>query len=320
MEKNNISDFLKLSREEQKTTLEILLFSTDEPLSQKKLNKMLLFNNSNGNNHNDNYIEIETDHNEVEFFAKLNISEEYIQGLIDEINQDLILTNRPFQIVKFAGGWQYATRPEYAELIAKVLKINPKRKLSQQALETLAIIAYKQPITKPEIDSIRGVNSSEIINSLIEKKLIKIIGRKDVIGRPLLYATTNEFLKTFGLNSLKELPEITELEESNDQEKLFDENKQEILLSVVNHSNNEHNTNIIINKPEEDMANYDDDFLNNEILDDSYDENYDENYDDNYDDNKDENEFIDDELNTIPDEFIDDSFENYGEDDDESIF
>lgn len=306
MEKIYTSDFLKLSREEQKATLEILFFSTDEPLTQKKLNNMLLFNNLNGKNHNNINKEIEEEFNESELFARLNLSEDYIQELVDEINQDLILTNRPFQIVKFAGGWQYATRPEYAELIAKVLKINPKRKLSQQALETLAIIAYKQPITKPEIDSIRGVNSTEIINTLIEKKLIKIIGRKDVIGRPLLYATTSEFLKAFGLNSLKELPDITELEEIDYQKNLFEEDKQEILISVVNHSNNNTNKINIINKPEENMANYEDEYFDNEIQDDSFDD-------------IPEDEFIDEDFESLPDELIDDSFENYGEDDEESI-
>ena len=103
------------------------------------------------------------------------------------------------------NGYLFATKPEYAKYVGYLSSEKSKRRLSQAALETLAIIAYKQPITKPELESIRGVNSDYILNTLLEKNLIAIKGRAETIGRPLLYATTDEFLKYFGLNKLSDL-------------------------------------------------------------------------------------------------------------------
>ncbi len=304
MDTKYTTNFLKLSREDQKATLEVLFFATEEPLTSKKLNRMLLFNNMNCKM-NDNGNEIDDEINESGLFQKLNISSNYIQELVDEINQELIATNRPFHIIRYANGWQYATRPEYGELVHSIIKSNNKRKLSQPALETLAIIAYKQPITKPEIDSIRGVNSTEILNSLIEKKLIKIAGRKEVIGRPLLYTTTDNFLKLFGLNSLNELPNISELNELQNENNPHEKVKQEILLLDVNQSHNEENhSNAFIHNNGDSMANYEE-----EIFDDEY---QDESFDSIIDDESD-----DDDFDSIPDELIDDSFENYGEEGDE---
>jgi segregation and condensation protein B len=120
------------------------------------------------------------------------------------------LDGRGLQIVELAGGYQLATRPEYAPLVHKMLQPAPTR-LSAQALEVLAIVAYRQPITRPEIDAIRGVNSQHAVNSLAEKGIVTTVGRKEAPGRPLLYATTPHFLGTFGLRDLEALPNLEEL-------------------------------------------------------------------------------------------------------------
>ncbi|MBI5326304.1 MAG: SMC-Scp complex subunit ScpB [Ignavibacteriae bacterium] len=160
---------------------------------------------------------------------EIKFSQDNLTELINEINTELVETNRPFQIVNLAGGYVYSTRPEYGMLLQQVIKSKVKKRLSHAALETLAIIAYRQPVTKPEIEQVRGVNSIDVVNSLIEKGLVEIVGRKDVLGKPLLYATTQEFLKTFGLNNLDELPKLRELEElSLEQEQ--PENNIEIVV------------------------------------------------------------------------------------------
>jgi len=113
-------------------------------------------------------------------------------------------------LVKLAGGYSLATRPEFADHVHRLLEPDPER-LSLQALETLAIIAYRQPITRPEIEDVRGVNSSGSVASLLEKDLIRIAGRRDAAGRPFLFETTAHFLSVFGLSDLSDLPDIGEL-------------------------------------------------------------------------------------------------------------
>jgi segregation and condensation protein B len=108
-----------------------------------------------------------------------------------------------------AGGYEMGTRPEFAEVIAAFLR-PPAQKLSRQALETLAIIAYQQPITQPEIDAVRGVNSDGVLKTLVERELVAEVGRAETVGRPIRYATTVLFLKHFGLNDLSELPLLPE--------------------------------------------------------------------------------------------------------------
>jgi len=113
--------------------------------------------------------------------------------------------NRGLQLTRIAGGYQVSTRPEYGSFVAKLHK--PERfRLSRAALETLAIVAYKQPATRPEIDAIRGVNSDSALDTLLQYELVCEVGRKDAPGRPLLYRTTEQFLGHFGLNSLEDLP------------------------------------------------------------------------------------------------------------------
>jgi segregation and condensation protein B len=116
------------------------------------------------------------------------------------------------QLVEVAGGYQIVTRPELHEWVRKLFHERTTQKLSVQSLETLAVIAYKQPITAPEIAEIRGVSSSGgVLSTLIERKLVKTVGRKQVIGRPFMYATTREFLERFGLKDLTDLPKVEEM-------------------------------------------------------------------------------------------------------------
>jgi segregation and condensation protein B len=118
---------------------------------------------------------------------------------------------RGVRLAEIAGGWQFLTREEYASYLGRFLRGKKKMRLSRPALETLAIIAYKQPVTKAEVDAIRGVDSSGVLNTLLERELVTIRGRSKVVGRPLLYGTTGEFLSYFGLNDLNELPRVEEL-------------------------------------------------------------------------------------------------------------
>ncbi len=119
------------------------------------------------------------------------------------------------QIVEVAGGYQIVTRSELNEWVRKLFHERTTQKLSLQALETLAVIAYKQPITAPEIAEIRGVSSSGgVLSTLIERRLIKTVGRKQVVGRPFMYATTREFLERFGLNDLNDLPKVEEMSDA----------------------------------------------------------------------------------------------------------
>jgi len=136
-----------------------------------------------------------------------------IRTIVDELNQEYIKGDRPYRILTIAGGYQFATLPEYAEWLGKLYKEQARRRLSQSGVETLAIIAYKQPITKSEIEKIRGVNCDYVLKTLLEKDLVTITGRAETVGRPLLYGTTREFLKHFGLSDVTDLPRPREIEE-----------------------------------------------------------------------------------------------------------
>lgn len=132
-----------------------------------------------------------------------------LKVLLDEMILEYNKNSRGIQIIKVEGGYLMCTRPEYANILSRVEQPARKR-LSSSAIETLAIIAYRQPITRAEIDVIRGVKSEKTIRNLLEKDLIKEAGYKETAGRPVLYATTDEFLRMFGLVSLKELPVLKE--------------------------------------------------------------------------------------------------------------
>jgi len=117
------------------------------------------------------------------------------------------------QMVEVAGGYQIVTRPELNEWVRRLFHERTTQKLSVAALETLAVIAYKQPVTAPEVAEIRGVNTAGVLGTLLERRLIKVVGRKPVVGRPFMYATTREFLDRFGLNDINDLPKIEDMAE-----------------------------------------------------------------------------------------------------------
>jgi len=148
-------------------------------------------------------------------FARLaNIvgtSVKQIRRHIEELNEKYRANNNAFRIEQIAGGYQMLTLSPYNHWLKKLLRLRSDSKLSPAALETLAIIAYKQPVIRADIEAIRGVAADDMIRGLMYKGLVKIIGRAQVLGRPMLYGTTKRFLEIFGLNSLKDLPKIEEL-------------------------------------------------------------------------------------------------------------
>ncbi|MBK8980846.1 MAG: SMC-Scp complex subunit ScpB [Ignavibacteria bacterium] len=148
---------------------------------------------------------------EIADSSGVRISVNDIEASINSLNEDYRTFNKSFEIIKIAGGYSFSTKKEYGRFVGKLFEEKQKKKLSQSALETLSIIAYKQPITRNEIEFVRGVNVDYIVNSLLERDLIKIHGRSDSPGRPILYATTNTFLKVLGLNSLGDLPKLKEI-------------------------------------------------------------------------------------------------------------
>lgn len=140
-----------------------------------------------------------------------NIDSATARRLIYELRDEYNGSNRSFQIIEIANGFQMCTRPEYSDWIKKFYTRQVATKLSKAALETLAIVAYKQPVTRAGVEEIRGVNSDGVLNGLMEKGLIRISGRKSSPGRPLLFITTDDFLKQFGLKNLSELPTEDEI-------------------------------------------------------------------------------------------------------------
>ncbi len=193
-----------------KSVIEALIFSSDEPLSESEIIRTI-----NGIDGEDAEINSQT-----------------VTEIINELNNEYSDSGRSIRIVGIAGGYLFATKEEYSKYIGFLSTEKSKRRLSQAALETLSIIAYKQPITKPEIESIRGVNSDYVIATLLEKKIITISGRAETIGRPLLYSTTKEFLIYFGLNSIKDLPKPREIEEIM-QDEDFIEQKNRIMMNAI---------------------------------------------------------------------------------------
>lgn len=153
---------------------------------------------------------------------------EDVDRFIKELNEEYARTNRSFRIEEIAGGWQMRTRPEFSPWVKSLLNIQRRERLSGPALETLAIVAYKQPITKVEIEGIRGVNVDWVLGTLVDKGLVRIVGRKDVVGRPFIYGTTTRFLEHFGLAGLSDLPSVEELKSGgrNEVKTTADTNKQ----------------------------------------------------------------------------------------------
>ena len=190
------------------SVIEALIFASDDSLSAEEIIRAIK----------------EIDGEDVQ------INKEEIENTVNFLNNKYKENENSFRIIRIANGYLYATLEEYAKFVGFLSSERAKRRLSQAALESLSIIAYKQPITKPELESIRGVNSDYILSTLLDKNLITIKGRAESVGRPLLYGTTDEFLKYFGLNSLSDLPKPRELEEIM-QDEDFLEQKRKIMMT-----------------------------------------------------------------------------------------
>jgi len=164
---------------ELKKILETLLFITDAPLPSSRLAQLCEIRNK-----------------------------ERIESALGELRKNYDEEGRTLQVMQVAGGWQLATRPEYGIWVRKLYHNKMTVRLTQAALETLCIIAYKQPLTRAEIEAIRGVEVIGPLETLTQRRLITVVGRRESIGRPILYGTTSEFLRQFGLNSLDDLPKL----------------------------------------------------------------------------------------------------------------
>ena len=163
-----------------KKIIEALLFITEQPISLKMLDGL--------------------------FDAQ--IPKEEIETLLQTLSQEYRERGSAIEVREMAGGWQLSTRPEFGPWIRKLFKDRLTYRLSASAMETLSIVAYKQPITRAEIEEIRGVEVTAVLDTLVERKLLRIAGRKETVGRPLLYGTTPDFLRSFGLKNLEDLPSI----------------------------------------------------------------------------------------------------------------
>ncbi|WP_160680715.1 SMC-Scp complex subunit ScpB [Clostridium sp. C8-1-8] len=151
---------------------------------------------------------------------------DFVEEIVDAMTEEYENQGRGIKIISINGMYQLVTKPQNSDYIQKLLKKNTRQSLSQASLESLAIVAYKQPVTRVEIDEIRGVKSDSALQKLLEKNLIKEMGRLDVIGRPIQYGTTEEFLRQFGLEDLKELPSLDLFEEIDNNEEENEEDTE----------------------------------------------------------------------------------------------
>ncbi|HVZ81742.1 MAG TPA: SMC-Scp complex subunit ScpB [bacterium] len=173
-----------MEQDKLKKVLESLLFVSETPLTAKK----------------------------IASFVK-DVTVEEAQSAMTGLQEEINALDRSFQVIQIAEGFQLVTRPEYHKWAKELYKVITKTRLSKPSMEALAIIAYKQPVTRAEIEAIRGVEVSNLIQSLLEKRMVRILGRAETPGRPLLYGTTQEFLVHFGLKDLVDLPKVSEIQE-----------------------------------------------------------------------------------------------------------
>ncbi|NND72676.1 MAG: SMC-Scp complex subunit ScpB [Rhodothermales bacterium] len=193
--------------EERTAIIEAMIFSANEPVEAKKIVQV---------------------YNDVVGDDSMNVNDVY--SIVAAINDRYAETGRPFQIFEWGGGFRLATRPEYAPHIKALHQIGSSRRLSRSLTETLAIIAYKQPVTKPEIDFVRGVDSDYALRRLMELDLVDVMGRSESVGKPLLYGTTVDFLEKFGLAGIEDLPSIREIEDLID-DPAFNKERAELFMS-----------------------------------------------------------------------------------------
>ena len=179
---------INMEREELKSIIENVLLAADQPINASELSKIFID----------------------------GTDKDQLQSILDELREEY--NSRNLQIMEVADGYQLCTRHEYNDWIRKYLKLDRSSRLSQPSLDTLSIIAYKQPLTRQEVDDIRGVDSSGVLKTLLEKKVIGPAGRKKVPGRPIMYRTTQKFLEYFGLKDLSDLPTLEDLREEMEGE------------------------------------------------------------------------------------------------------
>ncbi len=182
VEIQSVNENEPLDPEKAKRVVEALLFASGKPLTPQDIRRVM---------------------------KSLTVKE--IENIVVELSAEYARDNRSFEVVPIAGGYEIATKKEYAPWIFKVELQKKAKQVTQSALETLAILAYKQPITRAEIEELRGVDASGVVATLTERGFIKIVGKKEVPGRPFLYGTTEKFLEHFGLKSLEEMPNIQEI-------------------------------------------------------------------------------------------------------------
>jgi segregation and condensation protein B len=172
--------------------IEALIFTSEEPITLKEIQKVLTS------------------------LMGLELSKEEIESHLDILVQKYHEGEFAFELVPLGGGYQFLTKPAYQNTVSEFLKTKLNKKLSTSQLETLAIIAYRQPISKPDIERIRGVNCDFVIQKLLEKELVTISGRSEEVGKPLLYSTSQFFMNYFGINSVDDLPKLKDLEQPSD--------------------------------------------------------------------------------------------------------
>ena len=181
-----------MENNELKNAVEALLFASERPLSAEEIRGA--------------------------FEEKLDLND--LKACLENLKNEYEAQDRGFRLYELAGGYQLVTDSKYASYLKRFYQAREKKRLSQASLETLSVIAYRQPVTKAEIEFIRGVNVDGALRTLIEKGIVRMTGRKDLPGRPILYGTTDEFLQHFGLNSLKDLPPLKEYSERDLEEHL----------------------------------------------------------------------------------------------------
>jgi len=201
---NTIESIEPASEVDEVACIEALLFASDTPLTAAKIVKA----------------------------AGLD-GQRVVTQAIKDLNERYDNSNSAFHIEIIAGGYQMLTRPEYHDVLKQMFHVRSDARLSQAALETLAIVAYRQPILRADIESIRGVATGEVLRGLMEKQLVKIVGRAEVIGRPMLYGTTRRFLEVFGLKNLDDLPRVEELRIANKAVEEAEVNNDDVAAEVT---------------------------------------------------------------------------------------
>lgn len=188
---------------------EALLFAADDPIGAERIAEIV-----------------------TEVTGETKVDAERVETVIKALQEAYTVNERAFEIVAWAGGYRMVTRDDVAPFVKAMVQDEQRQSLSRSLLETVAVVAYKQPVTRPEVDFVRGVNSDYALRKLMELELVDVKGRSESLGRPLLYGTTPDFLEQFGLNTLDDLPTIREVEELLDDPNFDDERAQLLQLKT----------------------------------------------------------------------------------------